>query len=258
LKFIAAFRFLTVVPLPSHREPTGEEVGGSIVYFPVVGLLIGLMLAALNWFLSLFLPAAIVLALLMVAIVLVNGVLHLDGFMDTCDGLAGRKPAEERLRVMKDSRVGAFGVAGAVLLLLVKYVSLTSIPHRAIWGTLILMPVVSRWVMVYAIVAYPYARPSGLGTVFKQEAGWTKFAWATVFTVATAIMLAWWMKFTYFFLIGSAFLLAVWLVSLAWAHYLKAKFAGLTGDSYGAINEVAEVTFLIIVSLFAYNRWLWA
>jgi len=246
-----------VVPLPVRREATAEEVGGSIVYFPVVGLLIGLMLAALNWFLSLFLPAAIVIGLLMVSMVLVNGVLHLDGFIDTCDGLAGRKSAEERWQVMRDSRVGAFGVAGAVLLLLVKYVSLSSLPHGSVPQSLILMPVVSRWAMVYAIVAYPYARPSGLGTVFKQQAGWSSFIWATVFVVAASIVLAWWMKTTYFYLVGPAFLLAVWLVSVAWAHYLKAKFAGLTGDSYGAINEVAEVAFLIVMSLFGYNRWLW-
>jgi adenosylcobinamide-GDP ribazoletransferase len=257
LRFVAAFRFLTVILLPIRRDATPEEVGGSIVYFPVVGLIIGLILAALYWLLGMLLPPAIVVVLLMVAMVLVNGVLHLDGFIDTCDGLAGNKTVEERWRVMRDSRVGAFGIAGAALLLLVKYASLYSLPERLIVGSLVLMPVVSRWAMVYAIVAYPYARPSGLGTVFKQEASGRRFALATLFTVAVAIALAWWSRIPYFYLCGLAVVLGVWVITTAWAHYLKRKLAGLTGDSYGAINEVAEVSVLIIVNLLAYNGWLW-
>lgn len=255
MKFVAALRFLTVVPLPADRDATSEEIGGSIVYFPAVGLLIGAMLVLLDWFLSLFLPAAIVLSLLMLAMVLVNGVLHLDGFIDTCDGLAGRKPAEDRLRIMKDSRVGAFGVVGAILLLLVKYVSLASLPRSLLWPSLVMMPVVSRWAMVYAIVAYPYARSDGLGTTFKQHAAPRNLAIATAFTVIAAIALTWWMKASYFYFVGLAIVFLVWLVTVAWAHYLKAKLGGLTGDSYGAINEVMEVAVLILVVLFAHNGW---
>jgi adenosylcobinamide-GDP ribazoletransferase len=257
LKFIAAFRFLTVIPLPVRREITPEDIGGSIVYFPVVGLIIGLILFALWWLLD-FLAWPLSTLLLIVAMVLINGALHLDGFIDTCDGLAGNKPAGERLRVMKDSRVGAFGVIGAALLILVKYAGLDSLALEKVFSSsLIFMPVVGRWAMVYAIVAYPYARPNGLGTVFKKYATWMKFAAATVISVALAIGLGAWLKISYFYLVGPAVIAGVWLVTAVWAWYLKKKLGGLTGDSYGAICEVAEVSFLIIVNLLLFNRWVW-
>jgi adenosylcobinamide-GDP ribazoletransferase len=257
LKFIAAFRFLTVIPLPVRREITPEDIGGSIVYFPVVGLIIGLVLFAFWWMLD-FLAWPLSTVLLITAMILINGALHLDGFIDTCDGLAGNKPVEERLRIMKDSRVGAFGVIGAVLVILVKYVGLDSLAMEKVFGSaLILMPVIARWAMVYAIVAFPYARPEGLGTILKQYATWEKFIVATFIPVALVIGLGAWLKIPFFYLVGPAVLAGVWLVTVVWARYLKKKLGGLTGDSYGAICEVAEVSFLIIINLLLFNHWVW-
>ena len=256
MRFLAALKFLTIIPLPWRREASPEELGGSIGYFPVIGLIIGLILAGLYWLLSLFLPSAVVSVLLIVSMVVISGALHLDGFVDTCDGIAGHKTVEDRWRVMHDSRAGAFGIVGVFLLLLIKYVSLNSVPENLLMVTLVLMPVVSRWAMVYTVFAYPYARPAGLGKVFKQGASWQGFTTATVITLAVAIGLARLANITYFYLAGLAIMLAIWVIVVAMATYLKRKFAGLTGDTYGAINEVAEVCVLILVSLLAYNRWL--
>ena len=126
--FLAALQFLTSIPLPRKRETTPEELGRSATYFPLVGLIIGLILAGLSWLLHLILPPTLVNALIVAALVIVTGALHLDGFADTCDGIAGHKEVEDRWRVMRDSRAGAFGIVGIVLLLLGKYVSLNSIP----------------------------------------------------------------------------------------------------------------------------------
>ena len=191
MSFLVAFRFLTTIPLPSRGEDSPEEVGRSIVYFPVVGLIIGLMLVGLNWLLGMFLPSAVVNGLLIVSLVIISGALHLDGFVDTCDGIGGHKSVEDRWQVMHDSRAGAFGIVGVVLLLLVKYISLNSVPGSLMMLTLILMPVVSRWAMVYAVFAYPYARPAGLGKAFKQAASWQRFTLATVITLIVAISLGW-------------------------------------------------------------------
>ncbi len=255
MSFLAAFRFLTVIPLPIRREATGEEVGRSLVYFPVVGLLIGLLLAGINWVLRRFMPDGIVNALLIVAMVLVSGALHIDGFIDTCDGLAGNKPPEERWKVMKDSRAGAFGVAGAVLLLLVKYAALSSVPTNLMLATLVLMPVVSRWMMVFAIRAYPYALESGLGTVFKRAANGATVVMTTIFTLAAAFLLIWWAGIAYYFAAALVIVAVAWLVTVVWAGYMRRKFAGLTGDSYGAINEMAEVVVLATVAVLAFNGW---
>ena len=256
MKFLSALRFLTIIPVPLWREASPKEVGGSLSYFPVVGFIIGLILAVLNWLLSLILPPVVVNGLLITAMVLLSGALHLDGFIDTCDGLAGHRTVEDRWRIMHDSRSGAFGIVGAVVLLLVKYVSLSSAPANLMTATLVIMPVVSRWAMVYAVFAYPYARPTGLGKVFKEGASGPGLALATIFTLAVAIGAAWWAKTNYFYLVGLVIVFGTWLITLLMATYLKRKLAGLTGDTYGAINEVAEVGVLLIVCLLAYNQWL--
>ncbi len=256
MRFLAALKFLTIIPLLPRREISSEEVGRSIGYFPVVGVIIGSILVGLNWFLGLFLPSAVVNGLLIVSLVVISGALHLDGFVDTCDGIAGHKTVEDRWRVMHDSRVGAFGIVGAFLLLLVKYVSLSSVPENLLVVTLVLMPVVSRWAMVYAIFAYPYARPTGLGKVFKRRASWQRFTIATIITLVVAIGLARVTNITYFYLVGPAIMLVIWVIVVAMATYLKRKFSGLTGDTYGAINEVTEVCILILVCLLAHNQWL--
>jgi len=243
-RVLAALQFLTNIPLPGRREIEAADLGRSAVYFPFIGLIIGLMLVALNWLLRLGLPSAVVNTLLLAFLVIITGALHLDGLADTCDGMAGQKSVEDRWQVMRDSRVGAFGIAGIVLLLLVKYASLNSLPTSLIVSTLIFMPVVSRWAMTYSIFLYPYARPSGLGTVFKQETTRTGFIMATITTLAVALaLLPWWQ------LTGLVVILCVWLITVLLAIYFKRKFSGLTGDNYGAISEVAEVGTLILIIL---------
>ena len=248
MRFLTAVRFLTIIPLPGRREVSPEEVGRSIVYFPLVGVIIGLILVGLNWLLGLFLPSALVTVLLVVSLVVISGALHLDGFVDTCDGIGGHKTVEERWRVMQDSRAGGFGIIGVCCLLLVKYVSMSGVPDSWLMQTLVLMPVVSRWAMVYAVFAYPYAKPSGLGKVFKQVASWPRFVIATFITLAVVVVLA--------SLTGFVIMLAIWVIVIAMAAYLKGKFGGLTGDTYGAINEVAEVCVLILVCMLAHIQWL--
>ncbi len=247
MRFLTAVSFLTIIPLPGRREVSPEEVGRSIVYFPLVGVIIGLILVGLNWLLGLFLPSALVTVLLVVSLVVISGALHLDGFVDTCDGIAGHKTVEERWGVMQDSRAGGFGIIGVCCLLLVKYVSLSGVPDGLLTQTLVFMPVVSRWAMVYAVFAYPYAKPSGLGKVFKEGASWQRFVIATFITLAVAVILAQLTGFIIFII-----MLAIWVIVIAMAAYLKGKFGGLTGDVYGAINEVAEVCVLILVCLLAH------
>lgn len=244
MSFLAALQFLTSIPLPVQREASPEPLGRSTAYFPIIGLIIGIILACLHWLLNFILPSAVVNALLIVALVIITGALHLDGFVDTCDGIAGHKTIEERWRVMHDSRAGAFGIVGVVLLLLVKYVTLNSIPPTFMMATLLFMPVVSRWAMVYAIFAYPYARPSGLGTAFKKKTRWPQFTAATLITIVVASAL-----FPLFSLAGLLFMFGIWIITVIFSIYLKRKFSGLTGDTYGAINEVAEVMVLVFASL---------
>jgi len=243
LRFLAALRFLTIIPLLRGREVSPEDLARSTGYFPVVGLIIGLLLAGLHWLLGWFLPAAVVNILLIIFLAVITGALHLDGLADTCDGIASGKTIEERWQVMRDSRVGSFGIVGVCCLLLVKYVSLNNLPLGLVTHSLVLMPVISRWAMVYTVFAYPYARPSGLGKAFKQGVNWLKLVMATLIALAVVAALS--------RLAGLAVMLGAWVIVVIMATYLKRRFAGLTGDTYGAINEVAEVSVLLLVYLLA-------
>ena len=248
MRFLDALRFLTIIPL--HREFSPEKIGQSMGYFPLVGLILGLGLAGMSLVLEMVLPLALVNIILIVSLVVLTGGLHLDGLVDTCDGLAVRRTPEERLDVMRDSHAGGFGVIGVCCLLLLKYISLTSVPDSARIAAIILMTVIGRWGAVYAVFAYPYARLHGLGKAFKEQLKWQHLMLATGTVVIVSAVLG--------RLGGILVMVGVWLIVIALASYLKKKFGGLTGDSYGAVVEVAEVGVLIIVTLVVRNLWLWS
>jgi adenosylcobinamide-GDP ribazoletransferase len=147
MSFFTALRFLTAIPLPLKHSDSAEDMARSTVFFPVIGLIIGGILVGLNLLLGLFLPRAVVNVLLIVSLVLLTGAMHLDGFADTFDGMAGNKPVEDRWKIMHDSRNGAFGITGLVLVLLVEFVALNSIPAGLMVMSLLIMPVLSRWAM---------------------------------------------------------------------------------------------------------------
>ena len=244
--FIAALQFLTLLPI--RRNFTGKQVGGATVYFPLVGVLIGLVLVGLNYVLRLVLPPALTAALLMVALAFMSGGLHLDGLADTMDGLAGHRTAEQRLEIMRDSRIGGFGAIGLALFLILEYASIISLPDRWLPYALLLAPVLSRWSMVGSIFFYPYARPSGLGKAFKEAVKWQHFVIATLVTVLLTVVI---LKAA-----GLAALAGVCLIVLLMASHFTYHLKGLTGDTYGAINEVTTVGVFIVVSLLAKNGWL--
>lgn len=241
MSFIAALQFLTSIPVPGFRGVTPEKLGQATAYFPVIGLIIGLVLIFLNWLLGLILPETVVNALLIAAMVILTGALHLDGLADTCDGVAGHKPVEERWQVMRDSRAGAFGIVGVVVLLLVKYIVLDNISSVFMTAMLLFMPTVSRWAMTYAIFAFRYAHQEGLGTAFKNATRWPQFTAATILTLALALALYPLFSYTGLLIFGGIFIITTGL-----SFYLKHKFAGLTGDTYGAINEISETAVLLI------------
>ncbi|MCX5998618.1 MAG: adenosylcobinamide-GDP ribazoletransferase [Chloroflexi bacterium] len=240
--FLTSLGFLTIIPVPVRREPA-EKVGQSLVYFPLVGLFLGLVLVGLDKLLGLVLPLSLTNALLIVVMVVLTGALHLDGFIDTCDGALVRGSPAERLGIMRDSHVGSFGVVGGSCLILLKYAALVALPGPVRTPALVVMPILSRWAMVYAITAFPYARDAGKGLVFKEQANWLRFTIATIVALVASSLLAG--------LGGPAMLVALWIGVFGIAAFLKLRLGGLTGDSYGAINELSEVLVLAVLPLLA-------
>ncbi|OGN91871.1 MAG: cobalamin 5'-phosphate synthase, partial [Chloroflexi bacterium RBG_13_48_17] len=216
-----------------------KTYGQSLTYFPLIGLILGAILLGLYYGLSLILPPAVVTALLITALVILTGAHHVDGFIDTCDSVFTGKSKKERLAIMSDTRVGAFGIVGAVLLLLLKYVSLLSV--SLLLPALLLMPTLSRWTMVAMMFTFPYARRSGMGLPFKLGATWQRLAVATVIALVVAVvLLRWW---------GLVLMAVLWLIAFGIAGFFRSRLGGLTGDNYGAINEISEVLVLLLIIL---------
>jgi len=237
LGFWTAWQFLTIFPAPRNRGTGAGGIGPSIAFFPVVGLILGGMLLGLDQLFDLFLPSLLTNALLLVALVILTGALHLDGFMDTCDGFAVRTSPEERLRIMSDSRVGGFGVAGACCLILLKCVSLITLPEDLRASALLVMPMLSRSGAAYALLVFPSAKKTGLGQMYREQAGWVMLTIAMVFTLAVAI--------AFLSYSGAALVGGIWLVVFLVGKGLSSRLGGLTGDTYGAIIEFSEVCILI-------------
>ncbi len=205
--------------------------------------MLGGILVGMNYLLNLILPPAVVNALLIIILVILTGAMHLDGFMDTCDGSTGGSP-QRRLEIMSDSHVGAFGVVGVCCLLLLKYVALSSTPDSLVLAALLLTPIMGRWTMVCTIFTFPYAKKhTGMGEVFKQQMNWQKFTLATIVTIIAAFILLGWQ--------GLVLMAGLWLIIWVIASYLRSRLDGLTGDTYGAVNEMAEVIVLILLPLVA-------
>lgn len=238
MRFWAAWEFLTIIPAPRRREFVAQELGRSVAFFPVVGLVLGLVLLGLDRLMALFLPSFLINMLLVAALAILTGALHLDGFIDTCDGLAAKKSTQARLKVMGDSRVGGFGVVGGSCLILCKFASLVALPQTLRGTALVLMPVLSRWGMVGVISLFGAAKKQGMGWLVKREVNWKETTAATVFSLSvTLAFLGWW---------GAPVLAGLCLVVLGAAKSLCHIFGGLTGDMYGAICEFAEVAVLIL------------
>jgi adenosylcobinamide-GDP ribazoletransferase len=233
--FLAALQFLTIMPPLVRRQFTAGELGRAVGWFAVVGLLLGVGLAGVHYALERLFPPGVTAALLLAAWVLATGALHLDGFLDSCDGLFGGQTPEARLRIMRDERVGAFAVIGGVLLLLLKYSCLIALNSRG--AAMIVAATVARWGMATAVVAFPYARAEGSGRWMKDNAGWRQLALATVATLGTAAITARWLGLT-------AVALAA-VATLASAVFVLRRLPGLTGDIYGAQCEMLETLTLL-------------
>ena len=243
---IYAMQLLTRLPMPlsvPYDESTSRR---SLVYFPAAGAIIGLLLAGSLRLLSALLPETTAAVFLLLFWVVLTGALHLDGLMDTADGIFSHRPREQMLSIMKDSRVGSMGVAAGVMVLLLKAALLLDL-HRLetvpIAAILVTVPIWSRSFLVWAITAWPYAGNSqGMGSGFRT-AGWKEAIWNTVVSlVLTGICFVWlapqyWL---YGWGLGMVAYLAGRMAAGRWSRLL----GGLTGDTYGALNEGLEIVLL--------------
>ncbi|MFB6363069.1 adenosylcobinamide-GDP ribazoletransferase [Paenibacillus elgii] len=261
----AAFQFLSRLPVPVKLDYNDALFRRSVVFYPLVGLVLGLITAAAGLLLTSVLPPLPAAALLLGLWVLLTGALHLDGLMDTADGILSHRSRERMLEIMKDSRVGAMGVIAAVLVLLLKWSLLTELLPAAVagsqgnqWLLLVLVPLWSRWYMVVAIAHWPYARQagSGMGGFFRgvgagHAVGSGLVALLLSLCVVAAGKAFGGLSLPFWHMVGIVVILfAVTIGSgVLMSVSIHRKLGGLTGDTYGAMNEFLEAALLLVLVL---------
>lgn len=237
--FLLSLQFLTRIPVPASFIATDKQLGQSVLFYPLIGLLIGgfLSLAALclqgN---AVSLQAAILLTLW----VLITGGLHLDGLADCADGWAGGLGNRQRtLEIMKDPASGAIAVVILILLLLLKWLALSSLlEHAKFFAVLIIIPVLGRSAILALMLCCPYVSPNGLGEKLSH------------YLPKTAAMLILSMSLGVgFYILGVWVLLFAALLLLAIRSLAQQRLGGVTGDVYGAAVELLETALLIAVVL---------
>lgn len=238
--FIVALQFLTIIPFYKKLKVTEEDLGKSMLYFPLVGLFIGGCLVGSNELFSFILPRRVVDGLLITMLVLLTGSLHLDALADTVDGIACGGDKTEKLRIMKDGKIGAMGAVGIFLVLMLKYIALTSLPNILKHQSLLLMPVLGRWSQVMAAYFSDYAGlERGIGFPF------TTYVSSFIFISTTII--AFLIAFCLLFFKGVLIVVLIGLFCFIYSRFFRRTLGGVTGDILGAVNEIVEVAVLIMI-----------
>lgn len=240
--FRLALSFMTIFPVGIKDNVDEDMFGKSVKYFPLVGLLIGVFLAGID---TLILPKVDKLAssaVVIVALIAITRALHIDGLADTFDGLLGGRDKEHSLAIMKDSRVGSFGVVAIVAVVLLKVMMLLSIAQDMRLGAIIVFPALGRWAAVYTTTTQVYARAEGgLGSFFVKGSNTTGLVVSTALTFLIAVLVLG--------LAGLSVIATVVLFTLLYIRIVNRKIGGITGDISGAAIELNELVALFVLAL---------
>lgn len=232
---IEALRFLTILPMPGTPANSERSIAAAIPWFPIAGLVIGAVLLPIGWLAEIGWSNSVRAAVLVVAWAAITAGLHLDGVSDTFDAVMSWRSRERKLEIMKDSRIGAMGAIALVAVLLLKYAWLSD-AGEAWWRSMLLAPMWGRWADIYGIYWFPSAREGGMGRTFQAHVKQRDFFITTAATLLLALLIGQWQGIVAGIIVwGWTHLLAHW-----WTHDL----GGLTGDTYGALNEIGEVVAL--------------
>ena len=229
--FRVALQFLTTIPV-SGPAPTERDIARSYYFYPVVGLLLAAVAVLLRFVASVLFPVPFTLVVVLGFLISITGGLHEDGLADVADGIAGGWTIEDRLRIMKDSRVGAYGALALALAILAKYVALTTMNPLHIDGALLASQVLGRWAFLPLGYFNSSAR-QGLGAQFIKGIGTNALVVTSVFSLA---ILVWASGVTGVI----AFCVATAVVALASA-YFRRRLGGITGDCFGATFQLVEI-----------------
>lgn len=238
--FLLALQFLTCLPLALRSAPGPADWGRSALAYPLIGLLIGLLLAGLQQLVGHADPL-LQAALLTMVWALITGGLHLDGLADSADAWVGGHGDRERtLAIMKDPRSGPAAVSTVVLTLLLKFVALAVLIKADVWPALLLAPVLGRSVLVALLLSTPYVRPGGMGSAISAHLPRAAAVLALLLVAAGGLLAG---------KAGAQALAVAVAAGLALRWIMMRRLGGMTGDTLGAAVELTEVAVLVALAL---------
>lgn len=242
--FFGAILFYTIIPLPSFLPISFNKIA---LWLPSMGFVIGGLLALSVYIFSIGDFSSLWQGVLIVALwIYITGGLHLDGVMDTADGLAVQNP-DKRLTVMSDSNTGAYGVMAGVILILLKVVNVMEIKEN-LWFELIFSASWARWGQFMSIVLYPYLKIEGKGAFLKKELDLPFDAFFTsLFIIPLGLIQYFWLKSSLQLIIIETLVGIVSSLFVGW--WLYRQLGGHTGDTYGATVEWSEALILTCLSI---------
>ncbi len=240
--FLLALQFLTIITLRRELRATAQDMAASRAFYAPVGAILGLLLAGAAWLGRGCLPPLALAALLTALWAGLSRFLHLDGLSDSADALVHMTSRERALEIMKDSRVGAFGLCAVVLVLLIKFAALASLPPQRLLAGLLILPVLARSLASLLAVLLPPARAQGLGSSVAGRFGLGRETWGACAALALAGLAGG--------RAGLAAALAVMLCGLVLGRWYMRRLGGFTGDSLGAAIEVSETAGLLVLTAF--------
>ncbi|HEX2173790.1 MAG TPA: adenosylcobinamide-GDP ribazoletransferase [Dehalococcoidia bacterium] len=235
---VLALQFLTILPIRGPTQVGPADFGRSIAFFPLVGLVIGGLLAVADHLAGRVLPPPIPSALTIALALILTGALHFDGWLDLCDALISHRTPEERLAILRDSRTGGYAVAGGIALMLVRFSALVALTGPVRPETLFLTTAWGRLGIAYAVFAHPYGRTEPRPGRFLKDTMTGGRLLVAFLTALFPTLILWGMNS--FIVVAAA-----WIAAEGLARIARTRLPGLTGDVYGAINEVVEVTILL-------------
>lgn len=238
----AAVMFFTRLPVPRGWGTTRDDLQRAAAYFPLVGWMVGGVAAAVWWVTAAVWPEAIASGLSLAATLLLTGAMHEDGFADVCDGFGGGYTKERVLEIMRDSRVGAFGAMGAVMMLGLKWHAVAALPLALAPVVLVTGHVVSRTVSTSLMATLTYVREESVkAKPLATALHGGRLAWVLVTAAGALMLLPPWLWWTVPVMLVVRAVLARWFVT---------RIGGYTGDCLGAAQQVSELAFyLVVISL---------
>jgi adenosylcobinamide-GDP ribazoletransferase len=246
--FLTAIQFFTRIPVPAWVGHSAQQLEQAARYFPLVGICVGALSAVMLWLGAQVLPLSLAVGLSMAASILITGAFHEDGLSDFADGMGGGHTLEKTLAIMKDSRVGAYGVIALVLVLLLKYQALLALGDKhalpLLAAALIAAHSVSRLMAASIMLTQRYIREddSARAKPAAQQISATSFAIALLTGIAAVGILfaAGVHVVAIFAAVAAALLMRSYL---AWR--LKKRLGGYTGDCLGAVQQLSELAFYL-------------